>query len=181
MSILQYFYKKENRDKDLAFLIYGEVIKVVSLIISKNSELIKNDFKSSFEITSIILFCIFHGNNNNPLNIKIKNNNLNQELMHLFINDLDHSLKMSGIGDMSIGKYVKSYVKKFYFRINKMEAIFNSKEHTKFRLYLEELSIFKKLNNNQIFIHEFFKNAEMLVKKSKKNQISIDILSHFFN
>ena len=37
----------------------------------------------------------------------------------MFISDLDESLREKGIGDMSIGKYVKSYVKKFYFRISK--------------------------------------------------------------
>ena len=44
---------------------------------------------------------------------------VNDELVSLFISDLDESLREKGIGDMSIGKYVKSYVKKFYFRISK--------------------------------------------------------------
>ena len=33
--------------------------------------------------------------------------------MSNFINDLDKSFREVGIGDMSIGKYVKKYVKKF--------------------------------------------------------------------
>ena len=81
---------------------------------------------SSFEITTIILFCIFNGYKKDRVNFTIKNTNLNQELMNFFINDLDHSLALSGIGDMSIGKYVKTYVKKFYFRLNKLEKIFNN-------------------------------------------------------
>ena len=44
---------------------------------------------------------------------------VNDQLVSLFISDLDESLREKGIGDMSIGKYVKSYVKKFYFRISK--------------------------------------------------------------
>ena len=34
------------------------------------------------------------------------------------IEDLDKALREIGIGDMSIGKYVKKYVKKFYYRKN---------------------------------------------------------------
>ena len=44
---------------------------------------------------------------------------INDKLVSLFIEDLDESLREKGIGDMSIGKYVKSYVKKFYFRLGK--------------------------------------------------------------
>ena len=42
----------------------------------------------------------------------LKHNNIdyNQVLMDYFIRDIDHSLRLSGIGDMSIGKYVKTYV-----------------------------------------------------------------------
>ena len=35
--------------------------------------------------------------------------------MDYFIRDIDHSLRLSGIGDMSIGKYVKTYVKEILF------------------------------------------------------------------
>ena len=46
-----------------------------------------------------------------------------KSLLILFIKDLDESLSLRGIGDMSIGKYVKSYVKKFYFRLSKFPKI----------------------------------------------------------
>ena len=51
--------------------------------------------------------------------------NNNQILMDYFIRDIDHSLRLSGIGDMSIGKYVKTYVKKFYFRVSELEKFFS--------------------------------------------------------
>ena len=44
--------------------------------------------------------------------------NINQILIDLLIADLDYSLREQGIGDMSIGKYVKKYVKKFYYRLS---------------------------------------------------------------
>ena len=49
---------------------------------------------------------------------------------------MDNSLREKGIGDISIGKYVKSYVKKFYFRLSKFPN--NIKED----LFLQYLTLF---------------------------------------
>ena len=46
---------------------------------------------------------------------------------------------------MSIGKYVKSYVKKFYYRLSKLDAILGSKnEKLDFIGFLDDLNIVKK-------------------------------------
>ena len=62
---------------------------------------------------------------------------VNDELVSLFISDLDESLREKGIGDMSIGKYVKSYVKKFYFRISKFPDDNNLYKNKTFLDYLK--------------------------------------------
>ena len=62
---------------------------------------------------------------------------VNDQLVSLFIADLDESLREKGIGDMSIGKYVKSYVKKFYFRINKFPTENNVYKNEFFIEYLK--------------------------------------------
>ena len=62
---------------------------------------------------------------------------VNDELISLFISDLDESLREKGIGDMSIGKYVKSYVKKFYFRISKFPDDNNLYKNESFIEYLK--------------------------------------------
>ena len=64
------------------------------------------------------MYC-FNSRKESAHNNKKKYQVVNEELVSLFIADLDESLREKGIGDMSIGKYVKSYVKKFYFRISK--------------------------------------------------------------
>jgi len=117
--ILQYFKKKENKYKKIADKIYLSILL-------KSKDLIKNNFfkelnfDSSFEITSIIL--IFY--------IKIykdkksdKHKIINELLIQNFVDDLDKTMREMGIGDMSIGKYVKKYVKKFYFRIKSIDPI----------------------------------------------------------
>ena len=68
---------------------------------------------------------------------------VNDELMSLFISDLDESLRENGIGDMSIGKYVKSYVKKFYFRIKKFPDDNNLYKNQSFIEYLKMTDLIK--------------------------------------
>ena len=46
--------------------------------------------------------------------------------MNIFTEDLDYSLRLHGVGEMSIGKHVKFYLKKFYFRISSYEKIFEN-------------------------------------------------------
>ena len=86
-----------------------------------------------FIIVSILLIFYIKLNIQN----KIKNYKIiNQHLIDIFILDLDESLRTKGIGDMSIGKYVKSYVKKFYFRLSKFNIEFNKINYEFLQNYL---------------------------------------------
>ena len=114
--ILHYFIKKENKDKQLAQNLYKKILYSSNSILNTNSFFKESNYNTSFEIVSIILIIYI------KLNIKfnIKNHkNVNECLINCFVLDLDDSLRSKGIGDMSIGKYVKSYIKKFYFRLSK--------------------------------------------------------------
>ena len=80
-------------------------------------------------------------------NIKTKKENykaLNQEILNIFINDLDESFRTIGIGDISIGKYVKSYVKKFYYRMKKLELTNNTFQSENLIKYVKSLNFIKK-------------------------------------
>ena len=50
---------------------------------------------------------------------------ISQEIVDSFVRDLDQHFREQGIGDMSIGKYVKKYVKKFYYRLKILDNILN--------------------------------------------------------
>ena len=117
--ILQYFKKKENKYKKIADKIY-------SSILSKSKELTKTDifkkvsFDSAFEFISIILIFYLKAHKD------CKNHEykmINQILIQNFIDDLDRSIREIGVGDMSIGKYVKKFVRKFYYRIKIIDPI----------------------------------------------------------
>ena len=78
--------------------------------------------------------------------------------MKNLINDLDKSLRDVGISDMSIGKYVKSYVKKFYFRISKFPNDNNLYKNKVFIDYLKITNLVKNddyANVSRIFDNKF--------------------------
>ena len=142
--LLHYFYKKENKEKNYVYDIYSKNIKLSIRFIQSSNYILKKDFQTSFEIFS--LFLIFHLKNFKDF--KIKNyKKINEELINLFVSDLDYSFREIGIGDMKIGKYVKTFIKKFYFRLSAMEEILNTKDLNKSVEFVSNPNIIKK---NQI-------------------------------
>jgi len=139
--ILQYFKKKENEYKKIADKIYVSTL-LKSKEFSKDNFFKEVNFDSSFELISIIL--IFYLKTFKNIN-KSKYQQINDELVKNLINDLDKTLREIGIGDMSIGKYVKKYVKKFYYRIKVIDEILDNYNKERF---IEFLASIKTVNNN---------------------------------
>ena len=135
--ILQYFKKKENEYKKIADKSYINILSISKGLI-KDNIFKKVDFESSFELISIILVFylkVFKEKN------QIKYNQINDELINNFISDLDNTLREIGIGDMSIGKYVKKYVKKFYFRIKSIDPILKKYDTKNLAKYLNSIKL----------------------------------------
>ena len=162
--ILQYFTKKENIEKDIAEDTYKIILKESNLFIQKNNFFIKKDYNSSFEIVSIFIIIFIQ------LNIYYKPKNhkkINEKLISFFISDLDESLRVKGIGDMSIGKYVKSYVKKFYYRLSNFPKNFQFDKESLLIDYLNKFDLIKK---DQLFIAS--KKFEYIYHNLKKSYYS---------
>ena len=161
--ILHYFINKENKDKKIANFLYLQTINASKDIINSNIFNKKKDFELSFEINSIILIVIFIG-------AKKKTDKdwglITQEMLNIFIKDLDHSLRLSGISDMSIGKYVKAYTKKFYFRLKELEKVFTLKDINSFKDYLTKTQILKD-NEAAHNLKFFFKHLTILLKRAQ--------------
>ena len=152
--ILQYFKKKENKYKIKSDEIYLNILnKSKSLLNNKFFNEI--DFITSFELISILL--IYHLNffKNKDIASKTK---INEELIKNLVNDLDKSLRDLGISDMSIGKYVKKYVKKFYYRLKILDPIFENDNKEELINFLNSLEFVKKSNLNELAnqLYEFF-------------------------
>ena len=138
--ILQYFYRKENTQKRKAQQIYVNIINLSKNLLKKNNFFTIKNYNTSFELVSLFLIIYI------KLNIKYRINDyvkINEDLISTFINDLDESLRTEGIGDMSIGKYVKSFVKKFYFRLEKFPNNINNLSEKQFQDYLKLFNIIK--------------------------------------
>ena len=138
---LQYFKKKENKEQIIAAEQYKKILFESNIFLLENNFFKSKDYKTSFEIVSIFLIMFIRKNllqSNRKRYLKV-----NDELISLFISDLDESLREKGIGDMSIGKFVKSYVKKFYFRISKFPEGVNLYKNKSFIDYLMIIDFIK--------------------------------------
>ena len=98
------------------------------------------------------------------LSIACGKEKINDELIRNFIDDLDKSLRDAGIGDMSIGKYVKKYVKKFYFRIKIIDPVLNNLDNLKLINYLKSI----KITNDKNFT-ELAQDLLIIAKKIKNH------------
>ncbi len=154
--ILQYFKKKENKDQIIATEQYKRILLESNAFLSENNFFKIKDYKTSFEIVSIFLIMFIRKNlleDKREQFLKV-----NEKLVSLFISDLDESLREKGIGDMSIGKYVKSYVKKFYFRMSKFPNDNNLYKNASFIEYLKIIDLIKNedyVNVSRIFNDKF--------------------------
>ena len=139
--ILQYLKKKKNKEQIIAIKQYKTIISESNIFLNNNDFFKEKDYKTSFEIVSIFLIMFIR------INLLEDNRNkylkVNDALLSLFVSDLDESLRQKGIGDMSIGKYVKSYVKKFYFRITKFPNDNNLHNNEAFIEYLKITNLIK--------------------------------------
>ena len=138
--ILHYFIKKENKQKKVAQQIYKNILSTSNALIHQNTFFKVKNYNSSFELVSFILIIYINSHIKNKAdNYKL----LNEELIKLFITDLDDSLRNNGIGDMSIGKYVKSYVKKFYFRLKNFPSESNNVKLESLTSYLSKFDFIR--------------------------------------
>ena len=154
--VLQYFKKKENKEQIIATEQYKKILAESKTFLNENNFFKTKDYKTSFEIVSIFLIMNIRRNLlevNRKLFLKV-----NEKLISLFIADLDESLRQKGIGDMSIGKYVKSYVKKFYYRLKKFPQKNYLYKNETFIEYLKLTDLIKNddyLNVSRIFSDKF--------------------------
>ena len=145
--ILQYFKKKENKYKIKSDKLYLNILKKSKSLLN-NKFFNEIDFSTSFELISILL--IYHLNFFKNSDI-ITKKRVNEQLMKNLVNDLDKSLRDVGISDMSIGKYVKKYVKKFYYRLKILDPIFENDNNQELLNYLNSLEFVNKNNSNELF------------------------------
>ena len=152
--ILQYFKKKENEYKIKSDIIYLNILNKSKLLLNKKyfNEI---NFSISFEIISVLLIFYLHFLKDKSIGSKKR---INEELVKNLVNDLDKSLRDVGISDMSIGKYVKKYVKKFYYRLKILDPIFENDNNEEFYNYLNSLEFVNKNNLKELVnqLSEFF-------------------------
>jgi len=152
--VLQYFKKKENEYKIKSDELYLNILKKSKKLLNKKY-FNQIDFNTSFELISILLIYYLKFFKNKDMTSKKR---VNEELMKNLVSDLDKSLRDVGISDMSIGKYVKKYVKKFYYRLKILDPIFENDNNEELLNYLNSLEFVNKNNSNELIniLSKFF-------------------------
>ena len=144
---LQYFKIKRNNHKKQTLSIYQEIVNDSNHFI-KNSLNDKHfNFDEVFEIFSIVI--VFYLKKLKDRKTE-KSKEISQIIINNFIKDLDQNFREKGIGDMSIGKYVKKYVKKFYYRLKILDKILKENEDINFDNYIQKFGISNCGNTKKI-------------------------------
>ena len=143
----KYFNLKKNNLNDQSLTFYKEIVNHSNIFI-KNQISDKNlNFNDVFEIFTIVtIFYLKKLKDKNTPDSKI----ISQEIIDSFVRDLDQHFREQGIGDMSIGKYVKKYVKKFYYRLKILDAVFENNKELDINEYLYKIDTLPKENIDQI-------------------------------
>ena len=152
--VLQYFKKKENEYKIKSDQIYLNILNKSKILLNKKY-FYEINFSVTFEIISVLLIFYLHFLKDNNISSKKK---IKEELVKILVNDLDKSLRDVGISDMSIGKYVKKYVKKFYYRLKILDPIFENDNNEELLNYLNSLEFINKNHSNELVnqLSQFF-------------------------
>ena len=143
----KYFNLRKNNLNNQSLTFYKDIV-------NHSNNFIKNDisgedvnFNGVFEIFSIVtIFYLKKLKDKNTPDTKI----ISQEIIDSFVRDLDQHFREQGIGDMSIGKYVKKYVKKFYYRLKILDAVFEKNKELDLNEYLNKIDNLPKENIDRI-------------------------------
>ena len=143
----KYFNLKKNNLNNQSSSMYQEIVNHSNNFIKNNISDENLNFNDVFEIFTIVtIFYLKKLKDENTTDSKI----ISQEIIDSFVRDLDQHFREQGIGDMSIGKYVKKYVKKFYYRLQILDAVFEKNKELDISEYLNKIDNLPKQNIDQI-------------------------------
>ena len=143
----KYFNLKKNNLNDQSLTFYKEIVNHSNNIITNDIIDENVNFNDVFEIFCIVtIFYLKKLKDKNTTDSKI----ISQEIIDSFVTDLDQHFREQGIGDMSIGKYVKKYVKKFYYRLKILDAVFENNKELDINEYLYKIDTLPKENIDKI-------------------------------
>tara|TARA_B100000989_G_scaffold272794_1_gene230470 strand:+ start:892 stop:1404 length:513 start_codon:yes stop_codon:yes gene_type:complete len=147
------FLKKK---KDLAFFTYTKIAEQSRKPFFFEKLNIPNNFEGRLEILSLNLIIILWA-----LKKKKDKSEISQELIDIFFQDLDNSLRELGVSDLSVGKKIKVLVENFYGRLVSYNDVFDNFLRKK---NIEEIK--KKIKKNFKFQKDYNNKFDSYVNQN---------------
>ena len=118
-----------NFEQDTALSIYTKIAGQSRIPFFFNEVKVSDSFESRLEILSLNLILVMWALKNKNLSI------ISQQILNLFFQDLDNSLRELGVSDLSVGRKIKVLAENFYGRLasynESIDDFINSKKKIK--------------------------------------------------
>jgi len=105
-------------DKDAAYLLYAQVVKQARSVEFYTRMGAPDTLEGRFELVTLHAFLLLHRLKNAGKQAK----DLAQAVFDVLFDDMDQVLRELGVGDLSVGKKIKSMAELFYGRMNAYDA-----------------------------------------------------------
>lgn len=148
-NIKNFFFKKKKYNKKSLKDVLNNIIKISNSVSLNKRFKIPTSFNARYEIILILIFLLY---------LRLKNEKVNKIKIQIIYNYLfeylDYSLREIGVGDLSVGKKIKTLARIFSFRM---------------KLYEESVKI------------DFISIKKLIKKYVYKNKVKKRNLDNFYN
>tara|TARA_B100000886_G_scaffold330659_1_gene281309 strand:+ start:479 stop:991 length:513 start_codon:yes stop_codon:yes gene_type:complete len=153
---------------DLAYNTYTKIAEQSRMPFFFDELNVPNNFEGRLEILSLNLTLVLWS-----LKKKKDESTISQELIDIFFQDLDNSLRELGVSDLSVGKKIKILVENFYGRLVSYNDVF---ENFLKKKKMDEVR--KKIKKNFKFKSNYNSNFDKYIHQNLKyfQNLSVDQL-----
>lgn len=119
-------FGRSGPSKDTAYLLYAQVVKQARAVEFYTRLGAPDTLEGRFELVTLHAFLLLHRLKNAGKQAK----DMAQLVFDVLFDDMDQVLRELGVGDLSVGKKIKSMAELFYGRMNAYDSGIEAKDET---------------------------------------------------
>ena len=170
-NLKKFFYKKKYNIKETKNIL-NNIIEIAYSDFFIKKYKIPNTFQARYEIILIFIFLLY---------IRFKKDKLSKERMQAIYDYLfeylDYSLREVGVGDLSVGKKVKTLARIFSFRMKVYEKSI-SVEFINIKKPIKKFVYSSKIANNNL--NNFYNYIKLQHKRITSSSYKVIVNKNFF-